>query len=235
MKLMKTYALIVAGGSGRRFGGGIPKQYQLVAGKPVISWTISRFEVAQTIDAIVIVAAEDYLLYVNNQVVNPYDFRKVAKIVPGGETRMESVMKGLESLPISAGFVAIHDSVRPLVKPSDIDLVTLEARNNRAAILARPVSETVKRSRDGVIMATIDRKNLYLAETPQVFQYDLIKEAYLKGKEKGLEATDDASLVENLGFMVKLIPSSGPNPKLTTKDDLKYFTMLLEGETGVRF
>jgi 2-C-methyl-D-erythritol 4-phosphate cytidylyltransferase len=235
MKLMKTYALIVAGGSGQRFGGEIPKQYQLVAGKPVMSWTISRFEAATTIDEIVIVVAEDYLLYVNNQVVNPYDFKKVVKIVPGGETRMESVMKGLESLPISTSFVAVHDAVRPLVKSSDIDLVVLEARNNRAAILGRPISDTVKRAKDGMIMATVDRKNLFLAETPQVFQYDLLKEAYLKGKEKGIEATDDASLVESLGFMVKLIPSSAPNPKLTTKDDLEYITMKLEGEAGVRF
>ncbi|MEE9443487.1 MAG: 2-C-methyl-D-erythritol 4-phosphate cytidylyltransferase [candidate division Zixibacteria bacterium] len=231
---MKTYALIVAGGSGRRFGGEIPKQYQLVAGKPVMSWTISRFEGASTIDKIVIVVAEEYLLYVNNQIVNPYDFKKVFKIVPGGETRMESVMKGLESLPISAGFVAVHDAVRPLVKSSDIDLAVLEARNNRAAILGRSISETIKRAKDGMIMATVDRDNLYLAETPQVFQYDLLKEAYLKGKEKGIEPTDDASLVESLGFMVKLIPSSAPNPKLTTQDDLEYITMILEGEAGVR-
>lgn len=230
---MKTYALIVAGGSGRRFGGEIPKQYQMIAGKPVMSWTISRFEAATTIDEIVIVAAEEYLLYVNNQVVNPYDFKKVFKIVPGGETRMESVMKGLESLPISAGFVAVHDAVRPLVKSSDIDLAVLEARNDRAAILGRPVSETIKRAKDSMIMATVDRENLFLAETPQVFQYDLLKEAYMKGIEKGIEATDDASLVESLGFMVKLIPSNSPNPKLTTQDDLEYITMKLEGEAGV--
>ncbi|MDD4051808.1 MAG: 2-C-methyl-D-erythritol 4-phosphate cytidylyltransferase, partial [candidate division Zixibacteria bacterium] len=137
---MKTVALIVAGGSGERFGADTPKQYQLVAGRPLLAWTISRFEQAASIDQIVIVAAEDFLLYVNNQVVNPFSFAKVTKIVPGGSTRGESVRRGIDALPISTSYVAIHDGVRPLVKPSDIDAVVAEAQRHRAAILARPVT-----------------------------------------------------------------------------------------------
>jgi 2-C-methyl-D-erythritol 4-phosphate cytidylyltransferase len=227
---MKTIALIVAGGSGERYGSDIPKQYQLVAGRQLLAWTISRFEQASTIDQIAIVVAEDYLLYVNNQIVDPYGFNKVLKIVPGGESRAESVLKGIESLPISTSFVAIHDGVRPLVKSSDVDLTVLEARNHRAAILGRPVSDTIKRVRADMIMATVDRSNLFLAETPQVFQYDLIKEAYLKGMKSGIIATDDAAYVEALGFMVKLVPSTGPNPKLTSPDDIDFIRMTLERE-----
>ena len=229
---MKTVGLIVAGGSGERCGGDIPKQYQILAGRPLLSWTLERFEKASTIDQIVIVAAEDFLLYVNNQVVNPFGFEKVLKIVPGGESRSESVMKGLNSLPLSTSYVAIHDGVRPLVKPSDIDLAVLEARNHRAAILGRPVSETVKRVRESMILATVERENLFLAETPQAFQYDLIKEAYQKGMQKGLSATDDAAMVEALGFKVRLVCSTGPNLKLTTPDEYEYIKMILEGESG---
>lgn len=225
---MKTVGLIVAGGSGERFGGEIPKQYQLVARRPLLSWTIERFEDSPAIDDIVLVVAEDYLLYVNNTVVNPFDFRKVSRIVPGGQTRAESVIRGIEALPISTGFVAVHDAVRPLVKPDDITMVVNEAKQHRAAILGRPVAETVKRARDGMILATVDREHLFLAETPQVFQYDLLKEAYHKGMAADKTVTDDAAMVEAYGFMVRLVPSSGPNPKLTTRDDFDFIRMMLE-------
>jgi len=195
-----------------------------------MSWTISRFEKARTIDQIVIVAGEDYLLHVNNTVVNPFDFQKVFKIVPGGDTRAESVMKGLEALPLATSYVAIHDAVRPLVKPEDIDAVVREAQAHRAAILGRPVTDTVKRAREGLIMATLDRSTMIFAETPQAFQYDLIKEAYATGLKSGLDATDDAATVEAIGFKVKLIQSTGANPKLTTADDLAFIEMMLKGE-----
>lgn len=228
---MKTVALIVAGGSGERFGGAIPKQYQVIAGRPLLAWTISRFEAAATIDQIVVVAAEDYLLHVNNVVVSPFGFAKVMKIVPGGASREESVRRGLESLPLSTGYVAVHDAVRPLVKPADIDAVVQEAQLHRAAILGRPATDTVKRVREGMIFATLDRANLYLAETPQVFQYDLLKEAL---QQKGAilsRATDDAALVEAMGFMVKLVLSTGPNPKLTGAEDVEFIRMMLEKES----
>ncbi len=220
----------MAGGSGERFGGDIPKQYQWVAGRPVMSWTIGRFEAATTIDQIVIVAAEDYLLHVNNTVVEPYGFSKVLKIVPGGATRTESVRQGLEAMPAAISYVAIHDAVRPLVSAGDIDAVVREAQTHRAAVLGRPVAETVKRAREGIVLATLDRANLFIAETPQAFQYDLILEAYRKGMESGVNATDDAALVEMLGFMVRLVESSGPNPKLTTGADMEFVKMILEGE-----
>ena len=234
MTAMKTMALIVAGGSGERYGGDVPKQYQMVAGRPLLSWTISRFEKAATIDQIAIVVSEEYLIYVNNRVVNPYGFTKVLKIVPGGTTRAESVLRGILSLPISTAYVAIHDAVRPLVKPSDIDLVVGEAVRHRAAILGRPVADTVKRSRENMILATIDRAHLFLAETPQVFQYDLIKEAYSKCAKDKISVTDDASAVERLGFSVRLVCPTGPNPKLTRPDELSYIKIMLEKENEGR-
>lgn len=229
---MNTVALIVAGGSGERFGSDIPKQFEIFAGKPLLAWTISRFESATTIDSIVIVTAEDFLLHVNNQIVNPFGFKKVFKIVPGGQSRAESVMKGLKSLPVSTSFVAVHDGVRPLVKPSDIDLTVLEARNNRAAILGQPASDTVKRAKGGMIISTLERANLFMAQTPQVFQYDLIMEAYKKGLASESEKTDDAAMVEAYGFKVKAVTATGVNPKLTTPADEQFIRIMLEREKG---
>lgn len=229
---MKTIAVIVAGGGGQRFGGDVPKQYRLIAGRPLLSWTIDRFEKAVGIDQIVIVAAEDYLLHVNNSIVEPFGFKKVFKIAPGGETRAESVLKGILALPLSTSFVAIHDAARPLVKSADIDNVIEVAQKHRAAILGRPMADTVKRVREGMIIATIDRENLYRSETPQVFQYDLIKEAYQKALESETVPTDDASAVEALGFMVRMVEPTGPNPKVTVPEDLDLAARMLEGETG---
>ncbi len=222
---MKTVAIIVAGGRGVRLGGEIPKQFRNIHDRPLLAWTISQFEKAKKVDEIVVVVPEDYLLYANERVVNPFSFEKISRIVIGGETRNESVRNGLRSIPISTAFVAIHDGARPLVFHSDIDRVVEIAQKERAAILARPVSDTVKRVEGDFIISTLDRTKLFLAETPQVFQYDLIMSAHNKASEKN--ATDDAYLVEMLGFKVRVVVPERANPKITTEDDLVLAKLIL--------
>ena len=226
---MSTYALIVAAGSSVRFGGEIPKQFRTLGDRPLLSRTIDRFERAGSIDHIVIVVAEEYLLYTNEKVVDPFGFSKVRKIVVGGETRAESVLKGLNALPLSTKLVAIHDGARPFVASEDIDQVVKTASEERAAILATPATDTVKRVTDGYILATLDRKKLYLAQTPQVFQYDLIKEAYDSAGEIGA-ATDEASLVEAKGFKVKICVPQSNNLKITTSADLRLAEQIIRSE-----
>lgn len=224
---MNTVALIVAGGRGIRFGGDIPKQFRNILDRPLLSWTILQFEKAEKVDEIVVVVPEDYLLYANEKVVAPYQFGKVRKVIIGGESRRESVRRGLNSLPISTGYVAIHDGARPLVYHKDIDRVIAMAQTERAAILARPISDTVKRVESDFIISTLDRAKLYLAETPQVFQYDLILSAHNAVPEnKGV--TDDAYLVELLGFKVRTIVPDGINFKITTEDDLDMAKFILK-------
>jgi 2-C-methyl-D-erythritol 4-phosphate cytidylyltransferase len=196
-----------------------------------LSWTISRFEQAESIDAVVVVVAEEHLLYTSQKVVDPYGFSKVQKIVVGGETRQESVLKGLRSLPISTRLVAIHDGARPLTKPGDIDRVVQKARSERAAMLATPATDTVKRVRDSYIIGTLERDSLYLAQTPQVFDFDLILEAH-QSADHGTAITDDASLIESRGFKVRIVEPSAPNLKVTTADDLLLVEALLRQETG---
>jgi 2-C-methyl-D-erythritol 4-phosphate cytidylyltransferase len=229
---MKVYAVIVAAGSAERFGGAVPKQFAQVCGRPLLSWTIDRFERAARVDEIVVVVAEGYLEYTSAKVIDPYEFTKVTKIVSGGESRRESVLKGLQALPISTEFVAIHDGARPLVAPNDIDRVIETALNEKAAILAAPATDTVKRARDRYVLTTLERNTLYLVQTPQVFQYDLIMTAHREAAKCGANdaVTDDATLVEARGFKVKVVEPSGFNFKVTTRDDLKLVESLLEKE-----
>jgi len=216
---MKTTALIVAAGRGERLGGKVPKQFRNLMEKPLLAWTISQFEKAEAIDDIFVVTAEEYLLHTNEKVVNPYGFEKVSRIVKGGATRQESVHRGLNALPYSTEFVAIHDGARPIVNHRDIDRVVEVAVKEKAAILARPVSSTVKRVEGSYILSTLDRDKLYLAETPQVFQYDLIMSAHEK-MVGGKEATDDSYLIESMGFKVRAVIPENPNIKVTTEEDL---------------
>ena len=226
---MKTYAVIVAAGKSSRLEGMVPKQFREIAGRPMLAWTIGRFEAAKTIDQIVVVVAEENLLYSSEHVVDPYRFDKVTKIVIGGDSRFESVHLGIKSLPLSTQTVAIHDGARPLVTPDDIDRVVSTAQQERAAILAAPISDTVKRVQDGFILATLDRTLLYGAQTPQVFQYDLIKAAYERAATENNPDwyTDDASLIEASGFKVKVVEPTGPNLKVTTQTDLDIVRSLL--------
>lgn len=217
---MKTAAIIVAAGRSARFGGAVPKQYQTLHGRPLLAWTIERFEKAASIESIVLVVAEDQLLFAGEKVVDPYGFHKVTRIVPGGEVRRESVLNGLERLPLSTQLVAIHDGARPLVSPADIDAVVEMAAKERAAMLAAKVTDTVKRVKEGYIMSTLERDSLYLAQTPQVFQYDLIMKAHRQAAERGLDVTDDAALVEQLGFKVKVVEPTRPNIKVTRREDM---------------
>jgi len=227
---MKTVAMIVAAGRGLRFGGDVPKQFRKIMDRPLLTWTAMQFEEAEGIDEIVLVVSEDFLLYANEEVVNPYRFSKLTRIVKGGETREESVFNGLKSLPISTGYVAIHDGARPVVSIGDINRVVKAAQKDRAAILARPVSDTVKRVEADFIISTLDRTKLYLAETPQVFQYDLIMTAHEKYSRSD-KVTDDAYMVELLGFKVKIVVSESANLKVTTEEDLHLANLLLKDRT----
>lgn len=230
---MKTAAVIVAAGSGERFGGEVPKQFRTLVDRPMLSWTISRLEAAESIDTIVVVVAEEHLLYASQHVVDPYGFRKVTKLVPGGATRQESAYRGLKALPISTDLVAIHDGARPMTAVRDIERVIDKARNERAAILAVPVTDTIKRAKAGYVMGSVDRRDLYGAQTPQVFQYDLIMSAHEAARSgSSQDYTDDASLIEARGFKVTLVEPSGPNIKVTSLADLVAVEALLRRESS---
>ncbi len=223
---MQAAAVIVAAGRSTRLKGGRPKQFLDIAGKPMLAWTLGQFERARLIERVVLVVAEEEMMTTSDEIVDRYKFAKVTKIVSGGESRRESVLNGLEALSGSTQLVAIHDGARPAVTPADIDRVVEVAFMRQAAILAQPIVETVKQLRNGEIVSTIPRATLMAAQTPQVFNYELILDAHRRHHEDE-DVTDDASLIERDGIPVHFVIPSNRNPKVTTIDDIQYVTALL--------
>lgn len=193
----------------------------------MLAWTVSRFEEAASIDDITVVVAEEYLEYTGTNILGSGEFHKVRRIVTGGKTRRESVLNGLEKVGTSSDLVAIHDGARPMVAPGDIDAVVRTATDHGAAILASKATDTIKRAEGTSIFATLDRTNLYLAQTPQVFPREAILEAHRRAAEADQDFTDDASMLEAVGVRVILVEPTAPNIKVTTPQDVTIVEALL--------
>lgn len=223
---MKAAAVIVAGGKSIRFGGETPKQFVRVGGRMLLAWTIDKFEVASSIASIVVVVPSDAVEEIRDMVSHE-KYTKVSAVTSGGETRSQSVLAGLRGISGGDGLVAIHDGARPLVSPTDIDRVVSAAGAGDAAILAIPASDAIKKTANGVIRATVDRDNLYYAQTPQVFELKVIRNAHEMRGEQSF--ADDAALVEEQGVRVRVIEPTHPNIKVTRPEDLLLIEHLLIG------
>lgn len=226
---MRTVAIIVAAGKGTRIDNKVLKQFIEIAGKPVVVHTLEKFELCNSVDEMLLVVPEDYLSY-SLEIVNKFNFKKINKIIPGGEKRQDSVYKGLLAIPHNTKIVMIHDGVRPLVKVSKITESIKLCRECSAVILAVPVKETVKRVEDFSVITTLNRERLWSVQTPQTFDYKLILDAYKKAKEDEFVGTDSSSLVERLGIEVKVIEGDYDNIKITTKEDLLFAQEILKEE-----
>jgi len=217
---LTAVAVIVAGGQGTRIEGKLPKQFLNLGDRPILAHCVQRFESCDVVDQIVLVVPEDYLGYCSEAIVDEYDFRKVKKIVCGGKERQDSVHLGLKACPKSTNVVAIHDGVRPFVSPRKISEAIALCEEKRAVILAVPAKDTVKRVEGDSVVTTLDRRKLWLVQTPQVFDYSLILDAYEKAIEEEFAGTDDAMLVERLGHRVTVVEGESRNIKITTAEDL---------------
>jgi len=226
-------AIIAAGGRGARMGGGgrAPKQFLEIAGTPVVVHTLRRFEACATIaEVVVVVPRSEVQAFL--ELAEKFGLRKPARVVAGGETRTESVWRGLKDLRSEdVGVVAVHDAVRPLVTPEEIDATVRAAEATGAAILAARAVDTIKESDGGEparVARTLDRSRLWHAQTPQCFRYELLRRAYESARASGVEATDDSSLVERLGAPVQIVEGGARNIKITTPQDLALAEMLLK-------
>lgn len=217
---MKVTAIIVSAGKSKRIKDKLPKQFMKIEGKPILSHTLEIFEKCKEIDEIILVVPQDWLTYCSTEVVDKYGFKKIKKVISGGEKRQDSVYKALLVLPRDTSIVVIHDGVRPLIKPSKITESIKMCKECKAVILAVPVKETVKRIEDGSVYTTLNRERLWIAQTPQTFDYKILLDAFEKAKTDGFVGTDDASLVERLGVGVKIIEGDYDNVKITTLEDL---------------
>ena len=206
-------AIIVAAGDSRRMG--FDKLFAAIAGKPVIAHTIRAFERASSVDGIIVVAREDRHDEIKTM-VRDENFKKVKSIIPGGKRRQDSVRAGLDHLESVMRYVAVHDAARPLVTPQQIDRVFEQCRIHGAAALAEPINDTLKRAdADLLVTDSVDRQELYAMQTPQIFERQLIAEAYRAVYTKNVSVTDEVSAVERLGRKVALVLNDDFNFKIT--------------------
>ena len=214
-------AVVPAGGSGTRMGNEIPKQFLQLGGVPLLIHALRVFESSKTIAEIVVVVPPDTVTSCRDELLPPFAFSKISTVIAGGARRQDSVWNGVRAVDERTTIVVVHDAVRPFVTGTMIEQVVDDARTHGAAIAAIPLHDTVKRSdTDGMIETTLDRQRLWSAQTPQAFKVELLREAHRSGHEAGVEATDDAFLVEQTGHRVAIVNGSPDNIKITRPEDL---------------
>lgn len=218
--MKKAVAVVPAGGSGLRMGVRQPKQYLSVGGAPILVLTLRALARCRALDGLIVAAPADRV-ETTRDLLRRFRVPRVLSVVPGGAERQDSVREGLQAAPPDAGWIVVHDAVRPFVTPDLIERVLTAARVPGAATCGWPVRDTVKRVRDSVVEATLPRDGLWLTQTPQAFRRELLCEAHEKARRDGYEGTDDAMLVERLGGRVAMVEGLPQNLKITTPDDLK--------------
>ena len=224
LPLKRCGAVIVAAGSASRMGG-IDKVMAALGGEPMIARTVRAFQQCGAIADIVIVTRPDLIRPISALCAQ---MDKVRMVVAGGKSRQESVALGLNALPKGVELAAVHDGARPLVTDAVIDRTVRAANSYGAAAPAVPVKDTIKVARGGLVTDTPDRASLQAVQTPQVFDFDLLRGALKKAAEENAAVTDDCSAVERLGMAVKIVEGDERNLKVTTPMDLKIAEMLLE-------
>ena len=226
LPLKKCGAVIVAAGSASRMGG-IDKVMAELKGEPMIVRTVRAFQNCDAIKEIIIVTREDLIRPISG-LCSKMD--KVKAVVVGGSSRQESVGLGLNALSSDVQLAAIHDGARPLITDAVIDRTVRAAHSYGAAAPDIPVKDTIKVVKSGLVAETPDRAALQAVQTPQVFDFDLLRGALKKAEEEKAAVTDDCSAVERLGMSVKIVEGDERNLKVTTPLDLKIAELLLEEE-----
>jgi 2-C-methyl-D-erythritol 4-phosphate cytidylyltransferase len=218
---MKTVTIIPAGGTGRRMGGEIPKQYLLIAGIPILAHTLSAFQCSPLIDEIYLAVPEGDIREVRRTVIERYSFSRVRLILAGGRERQDSVKNALAHVREEHRVIVIHDGVRPFVTEELIERAVAGAKEHGAVSTGVPVRDTVKEvDGAGRVVKTVPREGLWLTQTPQAFRREVILAAYERAEADGFYGTDDASLVERTGIPVRMILGDRDNIKVTMPEDL---------------
>ena len=219
--------VIVAAGTGSRMNMGINKQFIKLEGKEIIAYTIEKFYNNSNIEDIVVVVKEDESDFFKKEILDKYNFKNV-KIAYGGKERQDSVYNGLKSLDEKCDVVLIHDGARPFVSDKIIDNCIEEAKDHKAIVVGVPVKDTIKViDSDKNIVNTPNRSVLWAVQTPQTFDYNILIDAYKDAFESGFYGTDDAMLVERIGYKVKMVEGSYNNIKITTQEDLNIGSQIL--------
>jgi 2-C-methyl-D-erythritol 4-phosphate cytidylyltransferase len=224
---MSSLAILVAAGRGERLGDLRPKAFVELAGQALVLRSARAFDEAPSVSGIVAVVPRAEVAAARSLLA---PVRKLVAVVPGGERRQDSVLEGLRQAPDGFdGVVLVHDAARPLVEVSLVEAVCRAAAEVGAALPVLPLTDTVKRVRDGLVVATLDREELGAAQTPQGFRLALLVEAYEAAFRDRVTLTDEAMAVERLGAPVRAVPGSPRNRKITTPEDLAWAEGVLAG------
>jgi 2-C-methyl-D-erythritol 4-phosphate cytidylyltransferase len=218
---MRTLAIVLAGGAGKRMGSSTAKQFLLLDNRPIIVHTLQVFQECRSVDGIYLVVNHRDLPLIQEEVLETYHFSKIIKLVIGGRLRQDSVRNGLEAIDESCDVVVIHDAARPFVSPAFVEKSIFLMEMFDAVVPAIPARDTIKMiSKEGFVLKTLERDALWHIQTPQTFKYDLITKAYREGMTKKLCGYDDSTFIEHLGKKVKVVEGSPYNLKITTPEDL---------------
>ena len=228
---MKVGAIIAAAGFGRRMKTDRPKQLLALNGTPILVHTIRKFDGCPAITYIIVTAARESAEEVTD-LVNSAGFKKSVTVIEGGERRQDSVAMGLQQLQPGTDIVAVHDGVRPFVSIEDIENVVRQAAQSGAAILGVPIVDTVKQAEREFVESTLTREHLILAQTPQVFRMEILKQAFERAAIDEYYGTDESSLVERLGHPVAIVRGSERNIKITRPSDLTLARAFLAEEVA---
>lgn len=236
---MNTVAIVPAAGLGIRMAGGKsaqgtepPKQLLELDGVPILIWTLRRLASCSRLERIIVAVRSDDRGHVERLLAGE-DYRKRIKLTEGGESRQDSVANALKEIGSEVELVLVHDAVRPFVEPAQIDKVLDTAAAEGAAILGLPATDTVKQvdpaggGRASRITATLPRERIVLAQTPQAFRADVLREAFAKATAEGFHGSDEAMLVEHSGHAVAVVLGSPRNIKITRPDDIDMARHLL--------
>ncbi len=234
----KTAAIILAGGTGERFGKEGGKQLVEIAGKPILTWSAEAFDAVGDVGLIVIVCPEERMREYLARAIDPFPFVTPVVLAPAGSIRQESAFSGLEMVGEEYEYVVLHDGARPLVSPELIEHTINTVKGNfdaDGAVVAHPAVDTLKVVEDGMIMGTPDRSVFWNAQTPQVFRAGIYRRAHASALSDGFVGTDDSSLIERLGGRVLVVEGKRDNIKLTVPEDYVLLasavrTMLLNSE-----
>jgi 2-C-methyl-D-erythritol 4-phosphate cytidylyltransferase len=223
-------AIIAAAGQGTRMAGKRPKQFLELAGTPIIFHTLQVFEQCDSIqEIIVVIAAAESAGFLS--LASQRELSKLSKVVTGGATRAESVLRGLQAVrETNVEIVAVHDGVRPFVTTDEISRTVTAAQTSGAAILVSTPVDTVKEVRDGAVVKTLKRGDLRNALTPQCFQYKLLRRAYAQADISDPDLTDESCLVERLGESIAIVEGSARNIKITRPEDLVLAEAILSSD-----
>ena len=224
--------IIVAAGNSTRMALGFSKQFVPLCGVPAIERTLAAFDATDLIQTIIIVCRNEDISDMEN-CIKKYDNKKVIAIVPGGNTRQQSVVAGIAAVPPDCTYFAIHDGARALITPAEIHSSVEDGFQHGASALAVPVKDTIKLAdENGFVVSTPNRSLLWSVQTPQVFERGIYQEALSQAQKEGVDYTDDCQLVEHKGIKVHLCRGEYTNLKLTTADDICIAEMIIKNREG---